>query len=211
MLNEFCYRVLSTNTLLECVSQIRLQPNDKPLIYEAGHYVNVLHHDGSVSPLSIACAPNNEGMLEFHLYHPRENLYAQDLLRMANEEKEWKIQGPFGECTANRLKLDLPIIFLAYGTGFAPIKAVIESLPLQVPMYLYWDKDIYLPAQINEWNQRLPHFSFSAAAYEAVLRDHSDLSGYQVYATGPRAYVHAAFHAFQQHGLQRENFFSDMF
>lgn len=210
MLNEFCYQVVSTKTLLENVSEIRLQPTDKTLIYEAGQYVNVLHHDGNVSPLSIACAPNHDGILEFHLYHPHENLFAQDLLQMANEAKRWKLQGPFGECKASRLKLNMPIIFLAYGTGFAPVKAVIESLPLHMSVYLYWDKDIYLSAQINDWRQQLPHFSFSAGTYESVLRDHPDLSEYQVYATGSRAYVHAALSSFQQHRLKRENFFSDM-
>src|SRR5207245_279754 len=99
------------------------------------------HPDQNVSPLSIACAPNKDALLEFHLFHPAENTKAQDLMRMATQEKLWLIGGPFGRCKVSSLRRDIPTIFIASGTGLASIKAVVEELLRShdyPPICLYW-------------------------------------------------------------------------
>ena len=202
--------------------------------YAAGQYVEVVHKDRCVSPLSIACAPTALANLEFHLFHPVENHKAQDLLRIAQAEKTWSLRGPYGSCTVNRLHPQKPIIFLARGTGFAPIKAVIEALfisPGRCPaIHLYWSvsrrEDFYLTDLLEKWKTEFPNFIFtpvltrefspkapagSPLLHDIVLRDYLDLSAYQVYASGPRPLVNAAFYAFQKHGLQQTFFYSDVF
>lgn len=219
--NEFFYQVLQITSLTPHVSQILLTPNQMALAYVAGQYANVLHQRDQVSPLSIACAPNKQPMLEFHLYHPIENHKAQDLLRMISSENGLRLTGPFGNCTVNQLKLDQPIIFLAYGTGFAPIKAIIEEIARakqSPPMHFYWcvanPTDLYMSALVEAWSAHFSTFVFTPVflpelSKEIVLSDHPDLSAYQVYASGPRALIAAAFDAFQKQGLERSKFFSD--
>jgi CDP-4-dehydro-6-deoxyglucose reductase, E3 len=224
----FSYGVTAVEPLAETVAQIFLRPLKHPaLTYQAGQYIEVIHPNHSVSPLSIACAPNETEMLEFHLFHSAQNQQALELLRMAKEEKTWTLSGPYGTCTASRLHADKPLIFLARGTGFAPIKAVMEAL-LQArfnqPLYFYWSvktsQDLYLTDLIDQWVKHAPHLHFipvltqeigSHVVPNIILRDHPDLSRYQVYASGPRPLITTAFSDFvQRGGLEAGAFYSDL-
>lgn len=231
---DFLYRVTHIQQLARHVSSILLQPAQlSSLIYEAGQYVTVIHQDESVSPLSIACAPTNS-LLEFHLFHPPLNFKANDLLRSAQQEKIWRIRGPYGACTVSRLARDRPIVFLARGTGFAPIKAVMEALmqsshPFSEKIFFYWSvptqEDLYMTDLLEKWLKDFANFAFTPVftkefadkeqtsatpLQEIVLRDLPDLSRFQVYASGPKALIYSAFYAFQQHGLHQEWFYSDV-
>lgn len=220
--NVHLYQVINVQLLTEHVSQIFLQPSHSvKLVYVAGQYIEVIHEHHAPSPLSIACIPNPAGILEFHLFHPHENRRAHDLLQMAQEDKRWHLSGPFGHSTVAQLQKNKPIIFLASGTGFAPIKAVIEALIASEScpmMQLYWSlrtpKESYLTPLIEQW--QLPFTPVYTkkmgidAAPQAILSDHPDLSSYQIYASGPRPLIHTALSLFLQHGLKREWFYSDM-
>lgn len=227
MPNVFSYSVSSISSVAPTVSQIMLRPKRSPaLSYQAGQYIEVMHLDGALSPLSIACAPNPSKGLEFHLFHAEENYKANELLRLAQEEKKWTLKGPKGLCTANRLHPKKPIIFLARGTGFAPIKAVIEALISRhaiLPMHFYWSvktqQDLYLLSLLEKWEQVLPGFTFipvltqetgSHVLPQVILRDHPDLSAYQVYASGPQPLITTAFSDFVEKGLHSEAFYSDL-
>lgn len=225
----FTYSVIQLQPLAEHISQIILEPKNvsASLSYEAGQYIEVLHADQHASPLSIACAPNTNQRLEFHLYHPHDNLNAQNLLQMAQQQKEWHIRGPYGRCTTARLEKNKPIIFLAYGTAFAPVKAVIEGL-LQTkdypPMHIFWSgtrrSDIYMTHLLETWVNEVPDFMFTpvfirdmsvpVALHELVLRDYTDLQSSQVYAAGPGHIIAKEFAALSAHGLVRERFYSDV-
>jgi len=227
------YHVMAIQLLAKDVSRILLQPLHAPVIsYEAGQYIEVSHTDGRVSYLSIACAPRDDAILEFHLFHPAENEKAQALLRMARTEKKWQLRGPLGRCTVSQLHPDKPILFLAQGTGFAPVKAVIEALiqaDFPLLLHVYWfsqnQEDFFLTEQISRWKASHPLFIFTpiilpsafnedqieSVLNQAILATYPDLSAYQVYASGPRSWVYRIFHAFQQKGLPRALFFSDMF
>ncbi|MBL8511143.1 MAG: CDP-6-deoxy-delta-3,4-glucoseen reductase, partial [Betaproteobacteria bacterium] len=127
-----------------------------------------------------------------------------------------------------------PIIFMAGGTGFAPIKAVIEHAFFKHTdreMVLYWGcrslQDLYMPQLPAQWAKEYPNFTFipvlsePAAAdqwqgrtglvHQAILNDFSDLSGYQVYACGAPAMIEAGQRAFAAHGLPDDEFFADSF
>lgn len=225
----FAYAVTEINSFNEHVSQIFLQPS-YPIFfpYEAGQYVNVLHPSRFVSSLSIACAPHENSILEFHLFHPPENKQAQELLHLAKQEGKWQISGPYGHCTVGKLHQDKPILFIARGTGFSPIKAVIEALTLRHfyrPIHLYWSmpkhEHFYLLDRLNDWTALFSHFTFTlqsldqAAAYpyslkEKITSDHASLAGYQAYVSGSQVFVSELFSILFQHGLERDYFYSDM-
>jgi len=228
--DSYLYEVSSIQQLAGHVSQIFLRAITlPPLSYAAGQYVNVMHHNQSASPLSIACAPHVDGVLEFHLFHPPENHQAEDLMRLAQNEKKWRITGPFGTCTAACLDLNMPVIFIARGTGFAPIKAVIEDLAWSwhyPPLHFYWsmpDLDhFYLMDLLEKWSAELPGFSFTPvfqdrdsekpdSLLEILLRGHLDFSTYQVYSSGSPRFVSAVCSEMRAHGLQKEFFYSDVY
>lgn len=230
---DVVYQIVSIQSLTDTVSQLVLQPAEDAVAYEAGQYVEVVHSDGHVSPLSIACAPNKKQFLEFHLYHPSNNPTAQELLKMAQISKRWIIRGPLGQCTVSRLSMTKPIIFLARGTGFAPIKAIIEaclSLPSYPSLHLYWSvprqSDLYLLDEIERWKTH-PQLTFmpvftkefenkehttmtsSHLLEEVVKRHHTQLEESQVYACGSAKLIQALFDAMQKLGLPRNQFYSD--
>jgi CDP-4-dehydro-6-deoxyglucose reductase len=118
------------------------------------------------------------------------------------------------------------------GTGFAPIKGMIEHalhVGLQRPMHLYWGvrarRDLYLSGLPERWAREHADFSYvpvlsepdsdwtgrAGFVHEAVLADHPDMSGFDVYMSGPPAMVHAGRAAFESAGLGIEHMFSDAF
>lgn len=216
------------HNLIGEVSQILLVPADDSILhYASGQYVNVMHSDQSISSLSIACAPNVKHELEFHLFHPPQNLPARDLMRMARQEGIWNIAGPYGDCTDTRLDKNKPIIFIARGTGFASIKAVIEALSREThpPIYFYWSmpdqSDFYLETLLESWKKNISGFHYSLISAdknpaspqslcELLISNHKQFSSCQIYSSGSPQFVKAVYLALQPHGLEDKLFYSDM-
>jgi CDP-4-dehydro-6-deoxyglucose reductase len=127
------------------------------------------------------------------------------------------------------------MIFVAGGTGFAPIKGIIEHILAEnndLPMHLYWGvrdhKDLYLNELAKKWAKHIPNFHFipvlsqpsagkaersrTGYVHEAILEDFPDgFENYDVYASGPPVMVNAVYERFSAHGLSEENYFSDAF
>src|SRR5690606_40286722 len=132
-----------------------------------------------------------------------------------------RVEGPFGTFFL-REDSDKPVILLASGTGFAPIKSIVEHAlqrSLRRPLTLYWGcrvrADLYLDALAAQWarDKVLRYVPVLSEALEsdrwtgrtglvhrAVMEDHPDLSGYQVYACGAPAMVEAARRDFTPQG-----------
>jgi CDP-4-dehydro-6-deoxyglucose reductase len=144
-----------------------------------------------------------------------------------------RVEGPFGSFFL-REDSAKPVVFLASGTGFAPIKAIIERMAEQQirrPAVLYWGgrrpKDLYMHDKVLEWTRALPDFSYvpvisealaednwsgrTGFVHQAVLQDIPDLSGYQVYACGAPIMVDSARKDFTQRGLPGDEFYADAF
>jgi CDP-4-dehydro-6-deoxyglucose reductase, E3 len=220
------HTVILNQRLTRHISRLVLQPASlRSLSYQAGQYITVIHKDNSESPMSIASAPAESGIIELHVSHPPKNNRAHDILRMVDQDGQLELRGPFGGCTIERVRVDLPLIFFVRGTGFAPVKAILEAMTgiqRDQPMHLYWaaaQEDFYLLENIKHWGKAFSDFRFtqlpsrSAEQHKlqhAVMSDYPDLSGYQVYASGPVEMVRLALPAFLQHGLQREHFYSDV-
>lgn len=231
---DYIYKVEAYHLLTAHVAQIFFRCAElKPLQYKAGQYIKIVNADQSTSPFSIANAPDDFTTVELHLLFLKKNFRAMNILRRVKEEKQLVFRGPFGHCSIDCLSTQRPIIFLARGTGFAPIKAIIEALLLRSncpPIHLYWSapswRDLYLRERIAYWVKTVQFFQFTAvltreflpteqakfgALPTIVLQDYPDLSSHQVYASGPEEMIYAALYDFQQHGLAKEWFYSDVF
>lgn len=221
--NHFTYQITRCELLTKDISRIFLQaPIDHRISYRAGQYIKILHPDQSISPMSIACAPQDITTIELHLHHPQENLQAIDLLRLIKTGNPLVLRGPYGVCTTEKLDLNHPIIFMANGTGFAPIKAIMEELinVKYLPrIHFYWSgassEELYMQPLVQEWMMQIKQFKFTpviaSPVLPVILHDYSDLSLHQVYAVDMEGVVYQALSVFMERGLAKEKFYSDVF
>ena len=209
-------------------------PGNERLRYLAGQFIDLLLKDGHRRSFSIATPPEDEGLLELHIRHVPGGLFSDQLFREFKGREILRFEGPFGAFYL-REESDKPIILVAGGTGFAPIKALIEHAirqKIERPMVLYWGvrslADLYMPQLPGEWQRELKEFTFipvlsepkpdepwpgrTGFVHQAVRADFADLSGYQVYACGGPAMIEAARGAFTaERRLPPEEFFADSF
>lgn len=232
-INKFTYTVQSLQQLTATLYQaILLPPAEGYIEYHAGQYVEILHRDASPRPFSIANAPLSDSkQLEFHIRYQPDNPYTAELLHTIQTTGQLRLRGPFGNCILRR-EPEYPMIFVAGGTGFAPAKALIEQALAErrvQPIYLYWgvrtSTDLYLHDLATRWAKHCPNFYYIPVlsgkngsekwngrygwVHEAVLQDHTNLSHFHVYASGPTEMVYAVLHAFKEHGLNRAFIYSD--
>ena len=221
------------------VAILKLQlPAAERFQFLAGQYLEFLLKDGQRRAYSIANAPDQDGPLELHIRHLPGGLFTDLVFGTKNpalKEKDiLRFEGPLGSFFL-REDSKKPIIFVAAGTGFAPIKSIIEQMQakkMDRPIHLYWGgrrpSDLYLNALCASWESGIPHFKYipvvsdaqagdewsgrTGFVHQAVMRDHPDLAGFQVYACGAPAMIHAARSDFvSQCHLPEDEFFADAF
>jgi CDP-4-dehydro-6-deoxyglucose reductase, E3 len=228
-------RVNALERVADDVVVLKLQlPASERLQYLAGQYIEFLLKDGKRRSYSMASPPHHEGPLELHIRHMPGGVFTDHVFGAMKERDILRFEGPLGTFFL-REDSDKPIVLLASGTGFAPIKAIIEHAihsGVKRPMALYWGarskKDIYLASLAEKWAAELPHFRFvpvlsepveadawtgrTGFVHRAVIEDLPDLSNYQVYACGAPVMVESAHRDFSaHHGLPAEEFFADSF
>lgn len=227
-------RVTRMNKLAPDVMQVfvKLPENDR-LQFMAGQYIDFILRDGRRRSFSLANAPHQDEELELHIRHIEHGEFTDHVFRDMKEKELLRIEGPLGSFFL-REDSSRPIIFLAGGTGFAPIKGIIEHTLAQEmtrPIHLYWGarakSDLYLHEMAQSWAQQHEHIHYipvlseprpedqwqgrTGFVHDAVLADFADLSGYEVYAGGPPPMVNAAHDGFIARGLNEAHFFSDAF
>jgi CDP-4-dehydro-6-deoxyglucose reductase len=209
-------------------------PANEALAYRAGQYVEFLLKDGKRRAYSIANAPSFSGPLELHIRHLPGGLFTDHVFSTMKERDILRFEGPLGTFFL-REDSNKPIVLLASGTGFAPVKALVEHmlhLKSERPVHLYWGgrrpQDLYMHALCEQWARELPHFRYvpvisdalpedawtgrTGYVHAAVMQDIPDLSGYQVYACGAPVMVDSARSDYvAQCGLPPEEFYADAF
>ncbi|MGH6714185.1 MAG: 2Fe-2S iron-sulfur cluster-binding protein [Bradyrhizobium sp.] len=200
--------------------------------FKAGQYLKVLMPDGDSRNFSMANPPHQNDGVELHIRHVPGGLFSEQMLPGLAVGSRLRVELPFGDFYL-RSASELPVVLLASGTGFAPIKSIVENTIRQGstrPMSLYWGArkrdDIYLHDLPAKWQAKFPWFSFipvlSEAArdwsgrtglvHRAVLEDFTDLSCVEVYACGNPLMIAAAQSQFSEgHGLPEDRFYSDAF
>lgn len=222
------------------VAILKLQlPAAERFQFLAGQYIEFLLKDGQRRAYSIASAPEAEGPLELHIRHLPGGLFT-DFVFGANANSALKVkdilrfEGPMGSFFL-REDSKKPIIFVAAGTGLAPIKSIIEYMQvkkIQRPITLYWGgrrpSDLYLDSLCRTWEQDIPDFRYvpvvsdalpedqwagrDGFVHRAAMNDFTDMSAYQVYACGAPVVVNAARSDFVRRcHLPSEEFFADSF
>ena len=220
------------------VMVIRLQlPASDTLKYHAGQYVEFLLRDGDRRAYSMANAPYTQletPGIEIHIRHTPGGKFTDHVFAAMKEKEILRIEGPYGSFFL-REDSAKPIVLLASGTGFAPIKAIIEHMQFKRitrPAVLYWGgrrpADLYMHDWVLARLADMPNLRYvpviSNAApednwsgrtgfvHQAVLEDFADLSGHQVYACGAPIVVESARDDYSaMAGLPAEEFFADAF
>jgi CDP-4-dehydro-6-deoxyglucose reductase len=223
------------------VAILQLQlPASERFQFLAGQYLEFLLKDNKRRAYSIANAPHEEGPLELHIRHLPGGLFTDPLFGQTADGKQIKekdilrFEGPLGSFFL-REDSKKPIIFLASGTGFAPIKAILTSIQnkkIDREIHFYWGgrrpKDLYMDSLCQEFTHTIPGFHYipvisealpedgwqgrTGFVHRAVMHDFSDLSSYQVYACGAPIVIAAARTDFvKECRLPEEEFFADSF
>jgi CDP-4-dehydro-6-deoxyglucose reductase, E3 len=231
-------RVISIELPAPDVAVLRLQlPANDVMRYHAGQYVEFILRDGARRSYSMANAPHTQARspaIELHVRHMPGGRFTDHVFGALKEKDILRIEGPFGSFFL-REDSDRPIVLLASGTGFAPIKAIIEHMEhqgLAREATLYWGcrqrADLYLHDWALAAAQRLPWLRYvpvlseprdadawsgrTGFVHEAVMHDHPDLSAHQVYACGVPVMVDAARRDLVQRcGLPADEFYADAF
>jgi CDP-4-dehydro-6-deoxyglucose reductase len=228
-------RIAKLEKLSDDVMLLALQlPANEKLNYRAGQYIEFLLRDGKRRSYSMANAPHDAEHITLHIRHMPGGLFTDQVFSTLKERDILRFEGPQGTFYL-REDSDKPIILLASGTGFAPIKALVEQLihtKSTRPVALYWGgrrpADLYMDKLCQEWAAQLPGFRYvpvisdaqaedqwqgrTGFVHQAVMADHADLSGYQVYACGAPVMVDSAKRDFvAQCQLPADEFYADSF
>ena len=231
-------RVASLERVAPDVVLIKVQlPATVAFKYRAGQYVEFILRDGARRSYSMANAPEHLGnppMIELHLRHMPGGKFTDHVFGAMKEKEILRMEGPFGSFFL-REDSDKPIVLLASGTGFAPIKAIIEhmrSAGIARPALLYWGcrrkADLYLHGWAQQAAASMPNLRYmpvlsdappedawdgrTGFVHQAVMADLPDLSGHEVYACGTPVMVEAAQRDFSARcGLPADAFYADSF
>lgn len=236
-------RIASITPVANDVVVVKLQlPAAEKLAFKAGQYLEFILRDGSRRAYSMANAPHslaNGNQLELHIRHMAGGLFTDALfcaegskLAAVKEKDIVRVEVPQGTFFLREDSQKL-MIMLASGTGFAPIKAIIEhsiEKGFTRPITLYWGgralKDLYMHELAQSWAVQYSHIRYipvlsdvldgwagrTGFVHQAVIADEPDMSGHEVYACGAPIVVNSAQRDFvAQCGLPIESFFADSF
>lgn len=225
----FPVRVESLSNLNNDVMQMYLKlPATEILKFKAGQYIEFLMADGSRRAFSMANAPH-ESMIELHLRLIKGGKFTSFVFNEMKEKSIHRIVGPIGQFYLR--ESEKPIVFIVGGTGFAPIKSIIEDMIFnknERKLYLYRGvrskEDFYMTELVDIWNKKLKNFNYipvvedglsqearSGFVHHAVLEDFKNLSDVQIYCCGAPGLVENAFLDLTKNGLPEDQFFADAF
>ncbi len=224
-------RIQQLHLVAEDVMIVKLKlPTNERLQFLAGQYIEFLLADGKRRAFSLANAPHADELLELHVRRVPGGNFSEYVFTTMKEKDIMRIEGPLGSFFL-REESDRPIILVAGGTGFAPLKGLVEHalhIDIQRPMKLYWGArdraGLYMNALAEKWAAEngiayVPVLSEPDAdwsgrtglVHQAVLADHPDLSTYQTYVCGAPVMCEAARDDFTAAGLPKDEFFADVF
>ena len=206
---------------------------DERLQYRAGQYIEFILEDNKRRAFSIANAPHKDELLELHIRHVEGGLFTDFLFTDMPDKMMLRMEGPLGTFFL-REDTDRPIILMGGGTGFGPLKAMIEHINyigFKQPVHLFMGvralRDLYMDDMVKGWIEENHNIQFTPVlsdpmegdnwqgetgfVHESVIKHYPDLSPFDIYMSGPPPMVHAAVDAFEKQGASKEHMYSDAF
>jgi CDP-4-dehydro-6-deoxyglucose reductase len=226
-------RVEKLRKLADDVMEMTLKlPASERLRFLAGQYIDILLKDGKRRGFSLANAPTHDQFLELHIRHVPGGQFTSHVFNEMKEKALLRIEGPLGSFYIRESAR--PLILIGGGTGFAPLKGMLEQMMeqgLDKPVHLYWGvrskADLYMDSLVRGWVERHPQLSYVPVLSEpqpedawqgrtgwvhaAVAADFPDLSAHDVYMSGPPPMITAAKASFLAQGLPEAQLFYDSF
>lgn len=227
-------RVDEKKRLNHDVMQVKLKlAGDDRLQFHAGQYLEFVLEDGKRRAFSIANAPHDDELIELHIRHVEGGKFTDFLFNEMQDKAMLKIEGPFGSFYL-REDSQRPIIMMGGGTGFGPLKGMIEHVNyvnLQRPIHLFVGvrslQDLYMDDMVKQWIIDNPQIQYTPVlseplaedhwqgetgfVHEAVARCYPDLSGQDIYMSGPPAMITAALELFSKQSADHNHIYSDAF
>ena len=227
-------RVDKMQRLSQDVMKLKLKlPETERLQFMAGQYLEFLLKDGKRRAFSIANAPHDDAYIELHIRHVPDGQFGDFVFDGLKEKTLMRIEGPLGSYFL-REDSDRPIILMGGGTGFAPLKGMLEHafhIKLDRPIHLFCGvrakRDLYMDEMAQQWLKQHQNLKYTAVlsdpadednwqgetgfVHQSVVKHYPDLSGYDVYLSGPPPMVKAGMDLFYEKGLPESQIYSDSF
>ncbi|HSN18206.1 MAG TPA: CDP-6-deoxy-delta-3,4-glucoseen reductase [Gammaproteobacteria bacterium] len=223
-LEKLCHDVMGLYLRLPAVERLQFLP---------GQYIDILLADQHRRSFSLANPPHDDALLELHVRHVPGGRFSEEVFKQLHEGTLLRIQGPLGTFFL-REDSTRPMIAVAGGTGYAPIQAILRHLfdhGHERDIVFYWGaraaRDLYADAKLRAWSEQHPRFRYvpvlsepmpedhwtgrTGFVHDAVLADFADLSGHDIYLSGPPPMVNAARGAFPAHRADPLHMYSDSF
>lgn len=227
-------RVEHMELLTHDIMKIELKlPETERMQFLAGQYLEIILKDGKRRAFSIANAPHDDDLIELHIRHVPDGHFGDFVFQEMKEKTLLKIEGPLGSYYL-REETGRPIILVGGGTGFAPLKGMLQhafKIGINKPIHLFCGvrakRDLYMDEMANAWIEKYDNLKYTPVlsqpeesdnwqgktgyVHEAVVEEYPDLSGYDVYLSGPPAMVKSGMDAFYEKGLPETQIYSDSF
>ena len=227
-------RVVERRKLAHDVMLLNLKlPESDRLQFMAGQYVDILLKDGRKRGFSIANAPHDDEFMEMHIRHVPGGEFTDHVFETMPDKAMLRISGPLGTFFL-RENSTRPIILMGGGTGFAPLKGMLEHafyIGIKRPIHLFWGvrarRDLYMDELPRRWAEEHENFQYTPVLSEpdtgdhwqgetgmvmdSVIKHYPDLSGFDFYMGGPPVMVAAGKKAFLAHGLPENRMYYDSF
>lgn len=227
-------RVIKLTQLSHDVMQLELKlPESQRMQFLAGQYIEILLKEGKRRAFSIANPPHQDDVIVLQIRHVPDGYFSSHVFDEMKEKALLRIEGPFGGFYL-REDSERPVILIGGGTGYAPLNGMLEhahSLGMKNEFHLFVGvramRDIYMQQQVDALLAKMPNLKFTVVlsdpedgddwqgatgfVHETVLKQFADLSGYDIYMSGPPPMVNAAKDAFVKQGGVEEQMYSDAF
>jgi NAD(P)H-flavin reductase len=201
--------------------------------FRAGQYLRILLEDGSERSFSMANPPQSNDGVELHIRYLPGGLVSEAVFNVLKPGDAVRLRLPQGDFWLR--ESDKPIVFVAGGTGFAPVQSIVEDMlrrQIRRPAHVYFGARtpdlLYRDSLARQWTAKRPAelvyvpvvssppddgswTGRTGLVHHAVLADLPSLAGHEVYACGAPAMVAAAREAFMAQGLAHDDFFCDAF
>ena len=217
--------VVAIKSLNSDVVSYQLYPSEA-VDFDPGQYLQLIIEDVDYS-YSIANAPREDNFLELHIRHSTKNSSNEKVLAKLRHGSRLNIRMPLGECSLQNFSSQNPLLFIAVGLGFVPIKSILEYLfanGCDLPLQLYWgaraENDVYYDDILRIWQEQNSNFRYNPIIYadqkqrliETVLSDNAAvIADYNIVLCGPFEFIYALRDNLVAAGVPKEHLFSDAF